>query len=466
MFLSITSRTPDSRDLGYLLHKNPANVHTTSLAFGEARVFFSKAHMEECTAHLMVLVDPVTLVRGKGAAKGGWALGQYVNDRPYAASSFLSTAISRCFGTAMSGRCAKRPDLEAKILDLEINIPALPIGGGDERLRGLFEPLGYEVEATRQVLDENFPSWGNARVADTTLKTKAKLSDVLRHLFVLIPSLDSQKHYWVGTDEIDKMLEKGEGWLHDHPMKEWITTRYLKFQRPLISEALARLAPDAASADDTEEVETAEDRQPSLHDRRLDRVTEIIKEIGPESVIDLGCGAGKLLQRLVNRTKVPRILGMDVDSGSLEVAGRRVLNERLPEAKRKRISLALGGLTYRDARMEGFDVACLVEVIEHLEPDRIEALERVVFRHARPKVVLVTTPNSEYNVLFENLEDGKMRHGDHRFEWTRAEFADWCERVADEHGYEVEIEGLGDFDPNHGSPSQLARFSLKGGDDE
>jgi 3' terminal RNA ribose 2'-O-methyltransferase Hen1 len=465
MLLSITSRTPDATDLGYLLHKNPANIHTTSLSFGEATVFFSKAQENICTAHLMVEVDPIALVRGKGAVSSGWALGQYVNDRPYAASSFLSTAISRCYGTAMSGRCMKKPDLVERELDLEINIPALPLGGAEGRIREMFEPLGYTVEIEQRLLDEHFPTWGMAKYSDTTLRTCAKLSSVLRHLFVLIPALDSQKHYWIGTEEIDKLLEKGEGWLDDHPMKEWITTRYLKFQRPLISEALGRLSPEIASEDVAVEKVTDE-RQVSLHDRRLDRVTEIVKEISPESVIDLGCGGGKLLQKLLNRTKVPRILGMDVDSASLEIAKKRLHTERMADAKSQRISLAQGSLTYRDSRMEGYDLACLVEVIEHLEPERIEALERVVFRHARPNVVLVTTPNSEYNVLFENLGEGKMRHGDHRFEWSRAEFGSWSNKVAEEYGYHVEIEGLGDADPTYGSPSQLARFTLKGGTDE
>ena len=468
MLLSITSRSPGATDLGYLLHKNPENVHTSNLSFGRATVFFSVAREDECAAHLLVEVDPVALVRSRGARQGGWALGQYVNDRPYGANSFLSTAISRCFGTALGGRCERRPELPAMPLDLTIALPSLPMAGKPDWVRDLFHPLGYEVDISRPLLDPNFPAWGEARHGSVTLKIHSPLSTVLRHLFVLIPVLDSNKHYWIGPDEIDKLLAKGEGWLADHPQRDWITSRYLKFRRSLINEALDRLIPpvehddDHDSDPDEESDENAEpevERKLSLHDLRLNRVTEMIREIQPESVVDLGCGGGKLLSRLLQKTKVPRILGVDVDGRSLEIAAKRLRLESLPESRRKRITLMQGALTYRDARIENHDVATMVEVIEHLEPDRLDALERVVFDHARPGTLIVTTPNREYNALFESLETNELRHPDHRFEWSRAEFREWAERVADAHGYGVRFEGLGEEDENHGPPSQIAIFT-------
>lgn len=464
MLLSLTSTTPDATDLGYLLHKNPANVHTSELACGKATVFFSKATPEETTAHLLVEVDPVALVRGKGARPNGWALGQYVNDRPYAASSFLSTAISRCFGTAMGGRCEKRPELPEKNLDLTICIPALPLTTDPDRLRVLFEPLGYQVNFVQPLLDAAFAEWGKARFGNVTLRIRAPLARVLRHLFVLIPVLDSSKHYWIGPDEIEKLLTKGEGWLSDHPQCEWITTRYLKFRRYLVNEALERLAPESddqnEDAEDPDEKSVPEvERSLSLHDKRLDRVTELVQSLQPDTLVDLGCGGGKLLLRLLRKTKVPDILGIDVDSRSLEIASKRLRLETLPEKQRSRIKLAQGALTYRDPRIEGRDVATLVEVIEHLEPDRLDSLERVLFHHARPGTLIVTTPNREYNALFETLSHDKLRHPDHRFEWTRAEFLAWAEGVSLENGYSFTIEPLGDEDEAHGAPSQIAIFT-------
>lgn len=465
MLLSITNRTPNATDLGYLLHKHPQQVHDIKLGYGNAKVFYTKAEEGECTAVLSVEVDPVGLIRSTAGRQSNWALGNYVNDRPYAASSFLSVAISKAFGTALNGGCNKHPELPEKKLDLEIQLPVVP--SPDQMLEKLFEPLGYTVEATKLPLEPSYPDWGESRYHSLKLTIQERLFVVLRHLFVLIPALDKDKHYWVGKDEIDKLLHKGENWLQDHPEQEWIVRRYLKFQRRLANEALERLAPEQVDGDEEVELEAdaepaqdadkeSAERQQSLHDVRLDLVAERIAELSPKSVVDLGCGEGKLLSRLVKNTKVPKILGMDVSSRALEIARARI--DRLPPAKKDRVELILGSVIYRDSRIAGFDAAALVEVIEHLDPNRLEALEQVVFGHATPRTVFVTTPNIEYNVLFEGMKPGALRHGDHRFEWTRAEFQEWGDRVASEHGYAVQYEPVGEDHPEHGAPSQMATF--------
>lgn len=468
MLLSITNRTPDATDLGHLLHKHPARCHEVDVAFGKGLVFYSKATPDECTAQLLIEVDPVGLVRSAGARQGGWALGQYVNDRPYAASSFLSVAISRAFGTALNGRCTKRPELVEQPLDLELKLPVVPAGDG-VILHKLFEPLGYQVSTRRLPLDPTFESWGESRYHELTLRTVQPLHVVLKHLFVLIGALDRAKHYWVGRDEIEKLLAKGEGWLADHPEKDWIVRHYLKFQTRLAREALERLVPEPQEEEEEEGEETAAsqgtepevERKISLHDVRLDRVAELVAGLHPQSVVDLGCGEGKLIRRLLRNTKIPKLLGMDVSSRALEIAHERL--ERLPPFQRnKRVEIILGSLVYRDSRLQGHDVATLVEVIEHLDTDRLDAMEEVVFAAAAPRHVFVTTPNREYNVLFEGMKPGTLRHRDHRFEWTRAEFQQWAERVASEHGYDVAYEGLGEENPEHGPPSQMAVFTRKG----
>ncbi|HEY1122916.1 MAG TPA: 3' terminal RNA ribose 2'-O-methyltransferase Hen1 [Haloferula sp.] len=460
MQLHISNHTPDATDLGHLLHKHPARCHGGELAFGQATVFYTEATAERCTAVLAVDVDPVGLVRSEGARQGGWALGQYVNDRPYAASSFLSVAISRVFGTALNGRCTKRPELVEKPLELEAHLPVVQAPEG--MLEKLFAPLGYTVESRRLPLEPAFPEWGESRYHELTLRATLPLHVLLKHLFVLIPTLDRYKHYWVGSEEIDKLLEKGEGWLAGHPEREWIVRRYLKYQKRLTREALERLAPEPEPEEGDEEAadtgtEPAVERKISLHDVRLDRVAEAIAALDPKSVIDLGCGEGRLLARLLKATKIPKVLGMDVSSRALEIALERL--DRIPASRREgRLNLFLGSLIYRDSRLRGHDVAALVEVIEHLDPERLESLEEVVFADAAPRRVFVTTPNREYNVLFEGMKPGAMRHGDHRFEWTRAEFREWAERVAAVHGYDVSFEPLGEEDPEHGPPSQMAVF--------
>jgi 3' terminal RNA ribose 2'-O-methyltransferase Hen1 len=465
VLLSITNRTPEATDLGHLLHKHPARCHEVDLAFGKGTVFYPAARPDECTAVLLVEVDPIDLVRSAGARQGGWALGQYVNDRPYAASSFLSVAIARAFGTALNGRCTKRPELVDRPLDLEVKLPVVPAGDG-EILKRLFAPLGYEVVQRRLTLDATFPSWGESRYHELTLRAVLPLHLVLKHLFVLIGALDRAKHYWVGREEIDKLLAKGEGWLADHPEKDWIVRRYLKYQTRLAREALERLAPEPEESEESEDAddagaEPAVERKISLHDMRLDRVAELVAGLHPQSVVDLGCGEGKLLRRLLRKTKIPKILGMDVSSRALEIANERL--DRIPAFQRNgRIQVFLGSLVYRDSRLHGHDVATLVEVIEHLDADRLGALEEVVFAAAAPRHVIVTTPNREYNVVFEGMKPGALRHGDHRFEWTRAEFQEWANRIAGAHGYEVAFEPLGEEHVEHGPPSQMAVFTRKG----
>nr|WP_226895486.1 3' terminal RNA ribose 2'-O-methyltransferase Hen1 [Luteolibacter marinus] len=456
--LSITNRTPDATDLGHLLHKHPARCHGVELAFGTGTVFYPVARAEECTAVLAVEVDPVGLVRSEGARNGGWALGRYVNDRPYTASSFLSVAISRILGTALNGRCPKRPELVDRPLELEAKLPV--VQAPDGMLERLFAPLGYTVTSHRLPLDPAFPAWSESRYHELTLRAQIPLHLLLKHLFVLIPALDREKHYWVGREEIDKLLAKGEGWLGDHPERESIVRRYLKYQKRLAREALERLAPEP---DDDEEEEAAGkepevERKISLHEVRLDRVAECIAACDPKSVIDLGCGEGKLVARLLRQTRIPVIRGMDISSRALEIADERL--ERIPAARREgRVKLFLGSLIYRDSRLTGHDVAALVEVIEHLDPDRLDSLEQVVFASAAPGRVFVTTPNREYNALFEAMKPSALRHSDHRFEWTRAEFRNWAERVAADHGYAVSYEGLGEEHPEHGPPSQMAVFT-------
>jgi len=465
MLITITNTAPHATDMGYLLHKNPANLHSADLSFGKAHVFYSAAEPARCTAHLLLEIDPVELVRG--ARK----LEDYVNDRPYVASSYLTVALGRVFGTALSGKCSQRPELVDTRLPLEVTVEAVPARGGIELLRKLFEPLGYQVTATALALDCQFPDWGESRYLRLTLAAIATVHDALSHLYVLLPVLDDDKHYYIGDAEVEKLLRHGEGWLSRHPARELIVQRYLKRKSTLVDEAMGRLLEEEkavveAAESDTEQSAVAEkdlERPMTLHTQRLNRVAAKLKELEAKTVLDLGCGEGKLLRRLLAERAFERITGMDVSHRSLEVAASRLRLERLPERQRQRIALMQGSLLYRDQRLSGFDAAAMVEVIEHLDAPRLVALERVLFEFARPRHILITTPNREYNILFPTLPSGKLRHGDHRFEWTRAEFAAWCERTAGRFGYQVNLEPVGPVDEQHGAPSQMAVFSLPTG---
>ena len=458
MLLEITTTHRPATDLGYLLHKHPAKAQAFDLAFGTAHVYYPEATEERCTAALLLEVDPVALVRGRGVT-----LDQYVNDRPYAASSFLSTAISKVYGTALGGRCKDRPELVETAIPLEARLPSLSARGGVEVVRQMFEPLGYHVEAEEHPLDPAFPDWGRSTTASLVLRGTVRLADLLTHLYVLVPALDARKHYYVGDDEVEKLMEKGEGWLQTHPERETITRRYLRF-RSLTRPALDRLAADDPVPDDAEAgaVEEAVEKPARLNDQRMAAVHAALKESGARRVVDLGCGEGRLMRDLVRDGQFREIVGVDVSVRALEQARDRLyLGEDAPPALRERVSLLHGSLVYRDPRIAGFDAAAAVEVVEHLDPPRLAAFEQAVFGDARPGTVVVTTPNAEYNALFETLPAGRFRHGDHRFEWTRAEFEGWAGGVAERHGYDAQFRTVGPVDDTHGSPTQMGVFTRR-----
>jgi 3' terminal RNA ribose 2'-O-methyltransferase Hen1 len=459
MLLTLATTHRPATDLGYLLHKHPDRVQAFAQSFGSARVFYPVANEDRCEACLLLDVDPVGLVRDRDDR---FALGQYVNDRPYVASSFLSVAINDVFGTALTGMCKARPDLPATPLPLEARLDVVLVRGGEVFLRAVFEPLGYEVMAEGFPLDPTVPEWGLSRYFSVTVRKTCPLADLLNHLYVLVPVFDGRKHYYVGPDELEKLLARGEGWLAGHPAREQIVKRYLQHRPNLYREALERL-------DEGLVVEDGEDTPPvtvevveralSLHDQRLDAVCEVLIAAGAKSVLDLGCGEGRLLKRLLAERQFERIVGADVSPRSLEIAADRLRLDRLPASKAGRVTLLQASALYHDKRFESFDAAAVVEVIEHLEPPRLAAFGRVVFEFARPQTVVLTTPNREYNAVWETLSAGDMRHGDHRFEWSRAEFEAWANAVAARFGYAVELRPVGPVHEVYGPPSQMGVFS-------
>jgi 3' terminal RNA ribose 2'-O-methyltransferase Hen1 len=439
----------DNSDMSYLLHKHPKRLHTDTTTFGTAHVFYPKDNK----VALLLEIDPLRLTRRGGA--DDFALEPYVNDRPYVASSFLSVALNQLLRTAVAGRCQKRPELVEQPMMFTVEIPALPSRGGPALLESLFGPLGYQVTAERVPLDDNFPNWEDSVYCRTVLRAACTLSSLLRHLYVLLPVLDNKKHYWVGQDEIAKLLDKGEEWLADHPQRELIIRRYLKHQRGLTQQAMDALS-DEEEADDYLPLEEVTEKKLGLHDLRLDAVADILKDSGANQVADLGCGEGKLVRRLLKENQFSRIVAVDVSLQALQRAEQSL--ERVHEKKREKVELRQGSVLYADDHLRDIEAACLVEVIEHIEPDRLPRVAHNLFCRIRPRTLVLTTPNRDYNVLWESLPAGKFRHRDHRFEWSRQEFQTWVDEV--KHDYQVTISGLGEEHPEHGSPTQMAVFRL------
>jgi 3' terminal RNA ribose 2'-O-methyltransferase Hen1 len=470
MLVTITATRPPgadwpATDLGYLLAKNPERVQEFSHGFGRSRVFYPEAGQTRCTAALYLEIDPIGLIKSRNLDSADFSLSQYVNDRPYAATSLLAGAIGQVFRTAIRGASKDRPELAATAIPLTLHLPVVP--ASEAFIARIFEPLGWTVLATPLPLDPAFPDWGQSRYCDVTLTGVQRVSDALSQLYVLLPVLDGSKHYWIDPSEVEKLLRAGEAWLPGHPDRELITRRYLGRRPTLVRSALARLAEAdevlESELDNAIEIEAeegvAEAPRVSLATQRHEAVVGALKDVGGRRVLDLGCGGGALLKALLHDRYFTEIVGVDVSARALQYAARKLNLDRLPTQVAERLTLKQGSLTYTDAALKGYDAAVLMEVIEHVDPPRLASLEHAVFGAARPSVVVVTTPNAEYNVRYETLEAGRMRHRDHRFEWTRSEFATWAEGVAERRGYAVEYRPVGDVDPELGPATQMALFT-------
>lgn len=457
MLLTITMNGTNTQELGYLLHKNPYRAQSFDLSFGKAYVFYTEVTDSRTTAALLLDLDPIDLARGKLGSKDG-GLFDYVNDRPYVSSSFMSTAINRVFSTAMNGKCAKRQELADSALDLEAVVYELPVRGDKELVKEVFEPLGYDITIRESILDEKFEQWGESCYVDLTIKGKVKLSALLDHLYVLIPVFDKQKHYYMSEEEIDKLLRHGGQWLRDHPKKNTIIRRYFDMKHGYANKAIARLL-EAESETDREESEAQSDaaeqeRRIPLNTQRMEAVRDAVLQSGAASVLDIGCGEGRLTSLLLSERQIRRVTAADVSVSVLERAKQKLNIDRMPSYQRDKLTLIQASLLYKDKRFEGFDAACVVEVIEHMDEARIPLFERVLFGSSKPKTVIVTTPNKEYNENYRTLENGTLRHKDHRFEWTRAQFSAWCSHICDEFGYTVRYMDIGDADEKLGTPTQ------------
>lgn len=468
MLLTLTTTHRPATDLGYLLAKHPAHCHERAFGHGRAWLFFPEATEARCTACLLLDIDPIALSRSAARPGAGGAssapLEPYVNDRPYVASSFLSVAIARTLGSALKGRSRERPELAETAIPLEAHLPVLPAAGGESFLRDLFEPLGYDLEVEPVPLDEAFPCWGPSRLVSLRLHAQLRLAELLNHLYVLLPVLDDRKHYWVGEAELDKLLHAGGDWLATHPEREIIARRYLKRDRRMVGEALRQLLagddPDSDAEEDPRLAATlARARTGPLAQQRRAAIIDALVEHGATSVLDVGCGDGRLLQDLFPDSRFARIAGTDVSPAALRLADKHLHLDEFSQRQRQRLTLFQSSALYRDARLRGFDALVVSEVIEHLDPERLDTFARTLFGEARPPLLILTTPNRDYNLLYPRLPAGDRRDRDHRFEWSRAEFQHWCLPVAERHGYQVRFEPVGDVHPELGASTQMAIFT-------
>jgi 3' terminal RNA ribose 2'-O-methyltransferase Hen1 len=465
MCLTLTCTGEYAPDFGFLVFKHPDSIFVRELSFGRVIVFYPENTPARATVAMLVEVDAIGLVRGRSAT-----LEEYVNDRPYALSSLTSVAMNTAFGTALAGRSKDRPQLVDQALPLAAHLSAVHSRGGPELIQKIFAPLGYEIEVAAAEPGMAIPFAARSPVYSIHLRGQVTVHDLLSHLYVLLPVLDDAKHYFVAADEVRKLVEHGGAWLENHPAKNLITRRYLAYQQSLVREALSQLTAENEEDDfaaQKEEEHLEEEAAPGLglHQQRQQAVLAALRAPlrsgAVQRVIDLGCGEGKFLQLLLAEKQFREIAGVEVSPFALKHAARRLHLDRRSGAENQRLKLLQGSLLYRDKRLEGFDAAVLIEVIEHIPPERLDLLRYVLFESVRPLRLIITTPNREFNVHFAGLKEGRLRHRDHRFEWTRVEFESWCREAAARYGYAVKFAGVGPEMPNSGALTQMAVFEIK-----
>ena len=449
MFMTMSVEGPGATDLGYLMHKHPGRKAPQSFehAHGTAHVWYPQRSEEHTTIALWLDASPRKMRRG-GPGKGPGTLVEYVNSSAYVAGGAFVQAMKDTLRSAINGECAARPDLVERRWAMRCEVSAVRAEDDGSLAWRMFSPLGYEVSIGE---GQDAGSYGRLCL----VHPGQTVGVALRQLYVLLAAMDSGWERYVGETEVDVLTRRGGGWLEEHPERGWITGRFLKRQKTLMETALERLG--------VGEGNTARDRDPipkmreSLQALRIETAARRVIEAGAKQIADLGCGEGKLARRLAEEDCVEGVTAVDVSSKALSRARRHAGQQGARSAGKIRFAHAPIGVR-GGSWSHGHDAAVLLETIEHIDPERIAEVEDAVFGGRGYRIVVISTPNREYNTLYEGLGAGKLRHRDHRFEWDRAEMEAWCTGVAKRHGYDIAIEGVGDEDPVHGPPTQLAVF--------
>ena len=471
MQLAIKAIGEGAKMLSFLLSKNPQNRYDRIEKGHRVRFTYTVFSDSEVEAVIFVTPDPVELVKN---SPDTYEITQYINDREFVVSSIFCAYIRSALGTALNGR-PKEDYLDWAKHAFQLTISFGPVATDlpDAAIKQLFEPLGYQIEIERGQAAYHFQLKEKSSARFINLQGTLTVQNALRHLFVLIPVLDNYRHYFIDEREIEKLERYGEGWLADHPLKDLIIKRTLRF-RELIdlvgvnlsqSDNPAQLANLVQSDADKEAITPEPTLKPQpvvrLNELRYQRVIKLVENLPTrESIVDFGAGEGKLSVRLGFIPGVKEILAVE----PTEKEQLRAL-KRFSEASHKEDFITptpiWGSLFYYDEQLRAKDVMILNEVIEHIAESRLPRVMGTIFGSYKPKVLIVTTPNLEYNTVYQMEE--KVRHKDHRFEWTRAEFAEWTHTLAGNYPYKVQLEGIGEEVEGYGHPSQIAIFTRQGG---
>lgn len=418
MQLSIYTKNPHAKAISHLLAKNPATVYERHVKGHAVRFVYHQMTDDELYASIFVTPDSLALVKDNEA----FDITHYINDREFAVSTIFLSLIRSALGTALNGK-PKDDYLTYANMAFPFTFEFGPISSSltDEEIRNLWEPLGYEVTIDAMTSAK--------RARFLTLTNSITLQKALQQLFILIPVMDDYKHYFIDEAERERLQKYGEGWLEAHPMRDFIFKKALRFKQLFMTKNNEQKAV-----------------KPSLNTQRYEAIAHTVAALNPKTVIDMGAGEGKLSMLLAQMNTLTKLYSVDPSNQALAKMQKRFADTHFASAP----IIKWGSLYYEDKEFTGVDVFILCEVIEHLEEERLPQIMQLITQTYAPKHVIITTPNAEYNAVYE-LEE--MRHDDHRFEWTRQQFETWCKEIAPH--YDCQFKGIGDLHAQYGTPTQM-----------
>lgn len=451
MQLTIRATGDNVKAVSYLLAKNPGNLYERNHKGHLVRMFYSKFTDSELEMTIFVTPDSIELIQN---SSNSYDITHYINDREFAVSSIFLSLIRSALGTALNGQ-PKEEYTEWVMHPFPFTFELGPVNStlSDRQLKDLFEPMGYQVEITRPEVEYSFELKDKSAVRTIGLTGNQTLQDGLRHLFVLIPVIDDYKHYFIDEKEIEKIGRYGEGWLEQHPMRESIYRRALRFKEVY---SLVENGGDDTKTETPAGTERL--KKTSLNELRYAKISETAAALKPKNIVDFGSGEGKLAVKLGFIDGVEEILAVEPSQVETMKAVRRFEKVVNKENFVEPITL-WGSLFYFDERLKGKDMMILCEVIEHIDEQRLPKVFEGILQQYAPKSLIVTTPNREYNEVYD-MED-HFRHNDHRFEWTRQEFRDWCKQRNHAGYYDIEFAGIGEEHQEQGFPTQMCVFKRK-----
>ncbi|WP_449599513.1 3' terminal RNA ribose 2'-O-methyltransferase Hen1 [Paenibacillus sp. Marseille-Q9583] len=458
MHLIIKATGSGAGMLSHLLAKNPHNLYDRSDKEARVRIVFTAASDEETEAVIYVTPDPIALVKGNTAHND---ITQYINDREFVTSSRFCSYIRPALGTALNGKPKEvfLPWVDHKF-QLELSFGPVASNLPDHTIEELFHALGYELELERGDAVYSFDLKSRSSARYIRLRGEQTLQTALRQLFILIPALDDDKHYFISDDEIEKIRRYGEGWLDSHPLLALILKRSLRFAN-LIKQFDGEESSPSSEKVAITPAEISVEPKIRLNDLRYAAIAETVEGLAfNSSIVDFGSGEGKLSARLGSVPGVKQIWAVEPSANSQLRAIDRF--SKLEDREGVTVPTPVtGSLFYFDETLRNKDIMVLCEVIEHIDEHRLARVMETILSEYSPKVLILTTPNKEYNEVYE-MESEEMRHSDHRFEWGRAEFSEWCIRWTSSFDYSVDFKGIGEGSDAFGYPTQMAIFSKEG----